>query len=277
VYGSNNLNLDVFKEQSTYTDPGNYAFLYEGLPSSPEDISDIIHKQLIHPAAVHVQNISLTKEQMKDEKNCQTMKEILKTLQGRKPVGFSLLRKPEHRVVNNCCGHALFMASVLKNLGIPARLRCGFAPYLFDGFSCDHTIVEVWMDGRWRLMDADATNLHIRNRGYNFNVYDIPYELFDFGWEAWQRVRQEEDPIERYRIPGGYSSLSLLHKALIRDLLAIFGQEIQVWYCPPFKDVPDERIHPTLDRIAELMERPDDNLKELKLFYDLIDAPRDIN
>jgi len=269
------LNLDVFKEHSAYTDPGNYAFLYEGLPSSSQDISKIIHMQLIHPAAVNVQNISLTKMQTKDEKKCQTMKIILKTLQERKPVGLSLLRKSEHRVVNNCCGHALFMASVMKSQGVSARLRCGFAPYLFDGFSCDHTVLEVWMDGRWRLMDADATNSFVRSRGYGFDVYDIPRELFDFWWEAWQRVRRGQDPVERYRIPGGDSGWLFLQKALIRDLLAFFGHEVQVWICPPFKNTLAVNVYSCFDRMAELMVRPDDNMKKLKLCLDILDVSKE--
>jgi hypothetical protein len=41
-------------------------------------------------------------------------------------------------------------------------------------------------------------------------------------------------------------------------MLALFGQEIQVWGCTPFKDVPESEVNVTLDRIAELMLDPNE-------------------
>jgi len=265
--------LDRFRHFSTYSDPGGYAFLYEGLPTTPEGISQIIHTQLIHPAAARATGIKLTNEQERDELNLLTVTEILTKLQQRRPTGLSTDRKPDQRVVTNCRGHALIMASVLKSQGVPARLRCGFAPYLMDGFSCDHTVLEAWIDERWRLMDADATNEYVRDRGYNFDVYDMPPEMFNLAGEAWLRARQRLDPAERYGIPDGRRGWPFLHTALIRDMLALFGQEVAVWTRPQFKSMPDEEVQPTLDRIAELTAKPDQNWDELKQLYRMIDVP----
>ena len=268
------MDLERFKKFSCYTNPGEFRHLYNGLPSSPEGISAVIHAQLIHPVAAHILSIELTEEQKEDERNCPNMVKILAKLQERAPIGLSLDRRPEHRVVNNCRGHALFMASVLKSQGVPARLRCGFASYLPFAFSCDHTVLEAWMDGGWRLMDADATNEFVRSRGYDFDVFDMPYEIFDFGWKAWRRVRGGFDPIEKYGVPGGAHGWPFLHTALIRDMLALFGQEVPVWKCPPFKDLHEEDVHPTLDRIADLMAAPDENLRELEKYYYMSDMSK---
>lgn len=265
------MNLERFKKFSRYTDPSEFRHLYDGLPSSPEGISDVVHAQLIHPVAVRILGIELTEEQKNDERNCPSMKKILGKLQERAPIGLSLDRRPEQRVVNNCRGHALFMASVLKSQGISARLRCGFAPYLSFDFSCDHTVLEAWIGGRWRLMDADATDEFVMSRGYDFSVYDMPHGVFDFGWEAWLRVRRGVDPMERYGIPGGVSGWPFLHTALIRDMLALFRQEIQVLECPPFKDIPEGGINAILDRIAELMSDPDEKWDELEEYYARLD------
>jgi hypothetical protein len=268
------MNPELFEEFSRYTDPGEFRHLYDGLPSSPKGISDVVHAQLIHPVAAHILGIELTGEQKNDERSCPSMAKILGKLQERAHIGLSLNRKQEQRVVNNCRGHALFMASVLNSQGVPARLRCGFAPYLPFDFSCDHTVLEAWIGGRWRMIDADATNEFVRSRGYDFSVYDMPHGVFDFGWEAWQRVRQGVDPIERYGIPGGVSGWPFLHTALIRDMLALFGQEIQVWECPPFKDVPEGEVNVTLDRIAELMSDPDEKWDELEEHYTRLDLSK---
>jgi hypothetical protein len=266
-----NEHLDQFRHFSMYTDPGEYGFLYDELPTTLDGINKIVHTQLIHPAAVRF-GVKFTKEQEKDEELL-TISKILAKLQERAPIGLSMNRRMEQRVVNNCRGHALLMASMLKVQGVPARLRCGFAPYLLDGFSCDHTVLEAWMEGRWRLMDADATNEFVRNRGYSFDVYDMSREMFDFGWQAWQQVRQNIHPIERYGIPGGRSGWPFLQTALIRDMLALFGEEVMVWTCPPFKNLYDDKVQSTLDKVARLMAAPDQNWHELKQYYDLIDVP----
>lgn len=260
-----------FLEFSYYTDPGEYASLYDEVSSSLEGISEVVHTQLIHPVAAQLLGIELSEEQKKDEERCTTIRGILAMLQRRAPIGLSPERESHQRVVNDCRGHALFMASILKSRGVPARLRCGFAHYLPFDFSCDHTVLEAWMDGSWRLIDADATDGFVRGRGFDFSVYDIPHEHFDFGWEAWQGVRQGRDPIERYGIPGGISGWPFLHTALIRDMLALFGQEVQVWECPQFRDIPEGEVKPTLDRIAGLMRDPDDNLEELREYHDMLE------
>jgi len=63
---------------------------------------------------------------------------------------------------------------------------------------------------------------------------------------------------EREKNPYRVSVWSFLHTALIRDMLALFGKEIQVWECTPFKDVPKSEVNATLDRIAELMSDPNE-------------------
>jgi len=234
---------DEFRDFSHYTDPGEYAFLLDGLPSSLNGISDIVQAQLVHPGRAPE---LITEDNAGDEETCQTVRDILAKLQERNPIGLSLDRQPQHRVYVNCCGFAQLMTSILKSQAIPARVRCGFSLYPFEGFSCDHTVLEAWTSGQWRLIDASNARM-----GSHFRLDGIPGDVFHFGWQAWQRVRGGIDPVDRYCVAPGWAfsdevRWQLLHKALIRDMIALFGQEIQVFSCPPFRDMADGEVYPRL-------------------------------
>ena len=53
--------------------------------------------------------------------------------------------------------------------------------------------------------------------------------------------------------------------------MALFGQEVQVWECLQFRDIPEGEVKPTLDRIAGLMRNPDGNLEELREYHDMLE------
>ena len=254
---------DQFTEFSPYTNPEKFIYLFRNLPISLEEINDIIHSQLIHPGMARE---LVTQDNNKDEEICETVSTILAKLQERNPIGLSLNRKPEHRVVNNCCGHSQLMAAILKNQGVPARLRCGFSLYPFKGYSCDHTVVEVLIDEQWCLIDPSQTK-----QSKYFRLHQVPEQVFHFGWQAWQRTRNGIDSIERYCIaPGimaGEDSSELLRGALVRDLACIFSHEIQCWYTPNFRNVTGNDTYPMLDEIAALMSSIDENLDKLELYF----------
>jgi hypothetical protein len=41
--------LAFYRQYSEYTDPGEYAYLYEGLPDSPQELCRLIKSQYINP------------------------------------------------------------------------------------------------------------------------------------------------------------------------------------------------------------------------------------
>src|ERR1700710_2122443 len=52
-------------------------------------------------------------------------------------------RSPEKRTVGTCRDYALVLCGLLRSKGVSARLRCGFANYLGDGWE-DHWVCEYW-------------------------------------------------------------------------------------------------------------------------------------
>lgn len=79
-------------------------------------------------------------------------------------------------VVGACFHSAILYCALLRDAGLPARARCGFASYLIPDLWTCHWVVERW-DQRWILDDPDV------------NLRDLDPATFRTGADAWQRCR----------------------------------------------------------------------------------------
>ena len=151
--------LDFYKQYSSFTDPGEYAYLYKNLPDSLPELCSLIKSQFIHPYAELPQyRDQIPKERWNESVKYPTVKSILKGLLSYDSRGLVKDRKPEDRLVLGCRENAILLASILKYRGIPARVRYGHATYLIPGFHTSHVICEVWNENekRWMLVDPST-------------------------------------------------------------------------------------------------------------------------
>lgn len=96
-------------------------------------------------------------------------------------------RSFEHRLVGCCRDFSLLACAILRQQGVPARLRYGCASYLYPDYWCDHVVVEAWLGARWQRFDpqlalSDATP---------FDLLDLPAAAFVTGGRAWLLCRHE--------------------------------------------------------------------------------------
>ncbi|GGV74334.1 hypothetical protein [Streptomyces massasporeus] len=123
---------------------------------------------------------------------------------------------------------SLLLCSLLRATGTPARLRCGFATYLADGWYEDHWVTEYLApDGVRRLADAQI------HSGYDvpFDPMDVPRDAFLVAGDVWQACRRGRvDPetcglssVEKLR------GLWFVHGNVLRDLAALNGVELLPW------------------------------------------------
>jgi hypothetical protein len=136
----------------------------------------------------------------------------------------SVEREPLQKMVGNCYHGALLACAFLRHVGIPARLRYGFAPYLFPGKYEDHCICEVLLGGRWRPFDPS----------YALEVEDEDPATFVTGAEAWLRCRAgEADPdlFGTYALIGDGEARGwfFLRNNLLRDYAALCKVELHPW------------------------------------------------
>lgn len=95
--------LDFYRQYSTFTDPGEYAYLYENLPDSLPELCKLINSQFIHPFALlpSYRDI-IPKERWNEFMKYPTVKSVLEGLHKYDSRGLVKDRKPEDRLVLHC-------------------------------------------------------------------------------------------------------------------------------------------------------------------------------
>ena len=259
--------LDFYRQYSSFTDPGEYAYLYKNLPDSLPELCRLIRSQYIN-YGWELDNYRelIPKERWNESLKYQTVKSALEGLLSYDSRGLVKDRKPENRLMLICRDNALLLASILKYCGIPARVRYGFAPYLIPDFHTHHVICEVWneKDNRWMLVDPSA------------NRIDFSKEEFDFSNDVWLKIQKKEINPKLYGMPGQneYNGSPLMTTVVCYDLASLLGTEYPIGQHSPILDYVFQNNQFTtkqveiLNRISELMKSIDaDNISKLQKIY----------
>ena len=265
-FTNNESVLDFYKQYSSFTDPGEYAYLYKNLPDSLPELCSLIRSQFIHPYAELPQyRDQIPEERWNEMEKYPTAKSILAGLLSYDSRGFVKDRKPQDKLVLGCREYAIILASVLKYRGIPVRVRCGHATYLEPGFHVSHTVCEVWnkKDKRWMLVDPST------------GMIDFNRDKFDFSNEAWLKMQKGEIDPNLYMAPPNTSGLVSIVGKISPDLLSILGTEFTIYQYAPILEytlnnqnkLSTEQIE-ILNKISKLMQSLDaDNLTKLRDIY----------
>ncbi len=259
--------LEFYKQYSSFTDPGEYGYLYKNLPDSLPELCRLIRSQYIN-YGWELDNYRelIPKERWNESLKYKTVKSALEGLLSYDSRGLVKDRKPEDRLMLICRDNALLLASILKYRGIPARVRYGFAPYLIPGFHANHVICEVWneKENRWMLVDPSAERI------------DFNSEEFDFSNDVWLKMQKKEINPKLYGMPGQneYNGSPLMTTVVCYDLASILGTEYPVGQYSPILDYVFQNNQFTtkqveiLNRISELMKSIDaDNISKLQKIY----------
>lgn len=140
-------------------------------------------------------------------------------------------RPPQRRMAATCRHFALLLAAAMRQHGIPARVRCGFARYFSDrGYHWDHWICEIWRAQhlRWQQVDAQLDPLQCQVLGLRFDTCDLPPGAFLYAGQAWQACRNGQADPQSFgiEVKGGWG---FIHGNVVRDLLALQRVEVLAW------------------------------------------------
>ncbi|MBN2613842.1 MAG: hypothetical protein JXB00_19955 [Bacteroidales bacterium] len=257
--------LDFYRQYSSYTDPGKYAYLYKNLPDSLPELCKLIKSQFIHPyAELPKYREQIPKERWNEMMNYPSVISILEGLISYDSAGLVFDRKPQDRLILGCQQNAILLASILKYRGVPARVRAGHATYIAPGFHISHAICEVWNENenRWMLVDPSMEKI------------DLSRDQFDISNELWLKMQNGEIDPELYGIPRVYSGLVSIAGKVCTDLASILGTEYPInQYAPILDDIFQNNQLNTnqidlLNKICELMKSTDAiGLSELQDIY----------
>ena len=162
---------------------------------------------------------------------------------------------PERRTPGTCRDFALMLCSLLRQRGVAARVRCGFASYFSDNPFEDHWVCEYRIEGegRWALANAQLDALMCDRLRIAFDPTDLPAGMFlnaGEAWTAWREGRREADAFGHGAAKGAW----FLRVNLMRDLLALNKQETSDWdawrMLPPESKVLDSEALAAGDAIA---------------------------
>jgi hypothetical protein len=134
-----------------WTEPGPFSAHLDDLPADPAALPQIVSGLVLHPLfAAPDRRPSL-------EPTLRRMADILAAILGKDGRPLDQPRKPGKRVLGTCRNYALLACAILRQNGIPARLRVGFAGYFNPDFWEDHWVCEYRDGPDWKLLDAELS------------------------------------------------------------------------------------------------------------------------
>ena len=183
---------------SRYSDPGKNVHL---LQAEALDLSIVCRVAQNTIAHYRTDSVPLPESSNADI-NARWLSRILDLDQGRHGVPLQHERPEAERVQGCCRDHALLAVSILREHGIPARSRVGFATYLHPNTRTDHVVAEAWTGNRWLRFDPGIPG----PRGQVDDPLDIPTgdgSPFLTAAAAWSGFRQSGDSIDDLGVRAG--------------------------------------------------------------------------
>lgn len=251
--------LEYYKGHSVITNPGKYAYLYDTLPDTIPQLSQTVQGLLLHEFHTNRYGVNLS-EQRKKEARLREVENILQRAMELSDQPLIQPRDPENRVISNCRDYAVLMCSFLRDKGISARVRVGFAIY-FEELHQGHWICEYWdqENGKWVQVDAQIDAIQARHYEIDFDPLNVPSGNFLYAGEEYELVHKNSD------------DFYFVKRSLIQDLAALNKIEAELWDTASFMDIDEHKNSETSNlfhRIVEITTSRRDRLTELQTIYE---------
>jgi hypothetical protein len=219
-----------------YSSPGPFTGLdgfedeVEGLPRDVAVIVRTVQGLLIQEGLISAYGVSLPAERIAEKQLHSSVAMLARALSLDSQAIVSR-RVPERRVVGVCRHFATLFVAIMRQKGVPARARCGFANYFAPGKHVDHWIGEYWnaMEGRWVLVDAQIDDMQRESFRVTLDRLDVPRDRFLVAGDAWRACRNGADPIT-FGVAGTEMwGLVEMYGDLFQDLAALQKIELLPW------------------------------------------------
>lgn len=214
--------LEFYTAHSPFSDPGEYADLLEALPDDIPGLCQAVRGLVVHYRA---EGIRFPPER-EAEIDTRWAKAILAKIASRDPAPLTVARAKEERFVGCCRDFSLLFVAALRQKGVPARSRVGFATYFLPDFNPDHVVSEYWNGERWVRVDPEL------EPGFPFNPHDMPPGQFLSASEVWRWFRRGElEHPERFGVAPNlpYRGDWFIRNYVIHELAHLNKQELLLW------------------------------------------------
>ncbi|MBC8330907.1 MAG: excinuclease ABC subunit UvrA [Anaerolineae bacterium] len=283
--------LDYYRTHSPLTDPGPYVRLYDDLPDDIRGLIGVIQDQMMHRNAAQSDGVTLTRES-RAEQRLRTMEQRLARITELDPAPLTVPRQAREKQIGMCRDFAIFLVSLLRHKGIPARMRVGFEDYFKPSvtYKGDHWISEYWdaAQARWILVDPDIGGMILVDhtqmlaaQGNSQMKFDPTCDLTDIrrdhdfyvAGSAWKLARAGKVRSDLFRYSGRWKGFPCIRGNLLHDFQALNKLELglfdywdELHYKPETSMTVNDKT--LLDRIAELTHNPEENFDELHTLFE---------
>jgi len=214
---------------TSYTFPGAYCSLLQALPTAPAELSAVARNVIVHYRA----SGETLPEATRAEINSRWIEAALAADQSRHPGPLEAAREKTDRVQGCCRDHTLLCVAALREHGVPARSRVGFAGYFVDGWHHDHVVVEAWIGGRWQRFDSEV-EAPLPGLEHPMNLeFDAPGGSgFVTAATAWSALRRGELDVSNHGVDPSmplFSGERFVFDEVIYEIAHRFGDELLLW------------------------------------------------
>lgn len=217
--------LERYQRHSALTDPGEHRARLGDLPADVATLGAIVRGVVVHRDETSWLHGFDLPAQRRDEANTRWTRAVLGYL------GDLRERPAPQRFAGTCRDFSVLLCALLREVGIPARLRAGFAGYFTAGFFDDHWVVEHWSATHgWRLADGQLAGTAAEAYQAEVNPIDVPRDAFLVGGQAWQECRGGHRDPARFGVrSAGLTGMWEIQGNVVRDLAALAKVETLPW------------------------------------------------
>lgn len=245
-----------FARHSPYSDPGGHAELLQDVRPEVDSVCAIAQNVIAHYRFAS----ATLPESSNGDINSRWLSRTLEIDQIRHGAALQSPRAEADRVQGCCRDHVLLAIGILRQHGIAARSRVGFATYLRHGSRVDHVVAEAWIGERWIRFDPGTTG----PRGAVDDPRDIPtgaQSPFLTAAAAWRGYRHKGESIDDLGVKIGpieFTGAPFVLSYLIMDVAHRFGDELLLWDSWGAMPLPGKALDSELgDQLADLVLRAD--------------------
>ena len=267
--------ITYYSTQSRNTDPGKYAYLYNGIPGDVAGVVNVVQGVILNIAKVENDNIQISKRRVSREINLNRVEDILENISKMDDRPLTIARHVSKQSVAICAHFAMLTCSILRHKHIPSRCRGGFENYYSATRHHDHWICEYWRaeENRWVRIDPEIDEAMRRGLNITFNSLDLPEGTFLTGADVWRFCRSGDADPTHFGIKGDgwLGGWDFVLNELVLDFMALNKVELLPWDGNRLSERDISRLRKDefllLDRAAELANRGIDSFQEMRELY----------
>lgn len=216
-------------QHTWWSDPQDHRARLAALPGGPQALADAIEEFVIHHAIASQLGVGVPAH-AEGDRSLRRAALLWGAIVRRDPRPLTEHRALPDYLYVTCRDFALLAVSALRERGVPARLRVGFASYFRPGSWEDHWVCEHQIGGSWTILDAQLGPRAREGFRIGFDIADVPPSGWQSAPAVWRAVRSGKADARDYGlVSAGIVGEWWIAASVLRDAAALAGIEALPW------------------------------------------------